>query len=833
MDGKDLKYENHNKFRQFLKLIDLLKRLLERVFPFTITLFIILVGLRFYEYKMAPNDFFGDPVLPLYFFKGTLIDLLVSCIITSVLYLFQLPFFYFSRSKKIYLFHILALFTLNVNFTLIEFFLIANEPLNESIFFLSFEELRLISGSGNRFTFGVISILVSILFFYFFIGKIISKIKLSGRLNILYPFILIISLFLIPFSNFTSEENQVETLFVNNRLASFTRSTSHYFLQKTSKANLKNNTVNDFKELNSSFYGGKKLTNEFPLMYELADKSEFAQLFKKNKKGLPNIVFIIVESLSTSLVGDRADKTGHIMPFLDSLITKSLYFPNFLSTCDRTHNVLPATLSSVPNAPNGNMFMQMEYPLHWSLISLLKKHYFSRFFCGVDLNYSNMNGFMNSQQTSYLVNNWNKYTGNNPTNSKNSWGHPDGEIFEKSWEDYRVQSLEKQPRLDVFLTISTHDPFIIPNQRIYTQRVLNKIKKYPRLSATLLDVKQQAEKFATYTYLDDELKKYFDKAKKMSDFDNTLFFIFGDHGNHLCIYDELERFKIPLIIYSPLLKKAQTYQSVSTHLDLTPTIVNFLRTQYQLPLPQKVPFIGKELSLVKKYECKRSLPFGNVNLQNSCVLNKNYYLYSDLLFRVNKGLEIKKIDNKKIYGHLKKQLILYNNMSEFVCYKNKIIPKPLYCSYTQNEVFETIYRFTKKSLSKEEKSVNFISIGKDLVLKQKTKYVRIKLTFDAFLKKKIDIHSIPLFTTALMNKMNGNEEFVFWKQSSLQLIDAFKANDWNKFEISMVFRMNNYKKLVKDNYLRYYLFNSNKKEWIIQNFKTIISTDPVKLKSSY
>lgn len=808
----------------------MLKQLLERVFPFTIALFVLLVGLRFYEFLVAPDDFFGEPVLSVYFFKGILFDLLVSFILTSVCCSIQLPFSYLFKSKNISFFHCFGLLFLYIEFVLIEFFLTANEPLNESIFFLSLEELKLISGPGNRFTFSAIIILISILFLYFFIGKIISKITPSHRFSIFFGLSLIISLFLIPLSTFNSEENHVETLFVNNRLASFTQSSCNYFFLKTPQTYLANNTANDFEGLDANFYGGKKLTDEYPLMHELAEKSEFAQLFKKSKKGPPNIVFIIVESLSTSLVGEKADKTGHIMPFLDSLSTKSLYFPNFLSTCDRTHNVLPAALSSVPNAPNGNMFMQMEYPLHWSLMSLLKKHYFSRFYCGVDLNYSNMNGFMNSQQTSYLVNNWDKNSNNNFSGSKNSWGHPDGEIFEKSWKDYDNQSLNKKPRLDIFLTISTHDPFIIPNQRMYTQRVLNKIKKYPHHSTILSDIEQNAEKFATYTYLDDELRKYFEKAKNRSDFGNTLFFIFGDHGNHLCIYDELERFKIPLIIYSPLLKKAKTFHSVSTHLDLTPTIVNFLRTQYQLPLPQKVPFIGKELSLVKKFECKRSLPFNTVNLQNSHILNENYFLYFNLLFKVNKELEIKKINNKRIYKYLKKQLILYNHLSEYLCYKNKIIPRPFFSSFSQNERFETLYRFTKKELNKEEKSADFIGIGKDLVLPQKTKYLKVNFTCDIFLKKNKDIHLVPLLTVALMNKINKNEEFVFWKQSSPQLIGDFKSNDWNKIEFSMVFRMKDYKKISKDNYFRYYLFNTTKQEWKLKNVKTIIFTDSVKMK---
>lgn len=798
------------------------KELIARIFPFTISIFLIFVGLRFYEFILAPDDFFGEPVSAIYFFEGIWIDLLTSLLCTSILFVIQLPISYLTKSKMIYAFHFGGVIFLLIHFVLIQFFLIANEPLNESVFFLSFQELKLISGTGDRFSFGILIMVFSIVFFYFFIGNRFGKIKVSNRLHFFFGIGLMLSIFLIPVATVNSEDNHVETLFVNNRLASFMEVSCNYLIQKDSKSHLTTINGNNFNELDSSFYGGKKLSNEFPLIHELADKSEFAQLFKRSKKGPPNIVYIIVESLSTSLVGEKSHQTGHLMPFLDSLTKKSLYFPNFLSTCDRTHNVLPATLASLPNAPNGNMFMQMEYPLHWSLISLLKEQYFSRFYCGVDLHYSNMNGFMNQQETAYLVKDWES----NSTNTTNSWGHPDNEVFEKSWKDYRHQSLDNRPRFDVFLTISTHDPFIIPNQKYYTQCVLDKIGKYRNPSQKLLDVKENAEKFGTYTYLDDVLRNYFNKAQKQSNFENTLFFIFGDHGNHLCIYDELERFKIPLIIYSPLLKKAQTIRSVSTHLDLPPTILNFLRTEYQLPLPQKVPFIGQELSLVKQYECKRSLPFNTVNLQNSHVLKGDYYLYFDFLFKVKKGLEIEKIKNQKIYTDLKKQLKQYNYLSEYLCFKDKIIPKSYFNSFTQSEVFKTIYRFEKEILTAAEKSSEFIEIGKDQQMKSMPKYFKVNFSCEYYIEEIEDLKSLPKLTVTLFDTKNERMNVNLWKQSNPKLLHDFKANHWNKVEYTLVIRAKDYDKEFVANTLRFFLLNDLKIERRIKKIKTYVSTNP-------
>ncbi|MFN6083299.1 MAG: LTA synthase family protein, partial [Fluviicola sp.] len=194
----------------------------------------------------------------------------------------------------------------------------------------------------------------------------------------------------------------------------------------------------------------------YTVFQPLSDSSALSPYFKDSDKK-PNIVFVIVESLSSELIGENGKQTGQLMPFLDSLSQESLFFPNTLSTAERTHNVLPATLCSLPNSVDGTVFQQIEYPNHWSLMSLLKKDYFSRFYCGVKMEFINMQGFMRFQKTDLLSEKWSEENRKDSARIKASWGFPDECIYRQSEQDLEEIKTNKA-LFDVFLTISSHDP---------------------------------------------------------------------------------------------------------------------------------------------------------------------------------------------------------------------------------------------------------------------------------------------------------------------------------------------------------------------------------------
>ena len=799
---------------------------LRKTISYSIAFFVVILLMRLIQSLIEPKQLLGESIAFSYHFKGIIFDLLFVGVLSIFVTVIDLIF----KSRKFIIVHFCFLLFLFSNLFLTIFFIETNELLRESIYFLTFQEIKLSIGSEAHFNGYLIVELLSIPIIYFVVGKFLEKKQISKIALLSFLIIQLICVCMLPRLEYKSERNSVETLIVNNKISVFLNSTFRYLFTENSKDKLY--TKESFAGIKPSVFAKKSEFENYPLLHDLPSESNFANFFNKSKKGPPNIVFIIVESLSSCMVGEKAENTGHLMPFLDSLSSQSIFYPNFLSTCERTHNVLPAALSSVPNAPNGNMLLTMEYPLHWSLISLLNKDYYSRFYCGVDLSFCNMNGYMNYHNTDYLVQKWEKQFSSKIDGKNHQWGFPDEQLFKKSWVDLNKSKTIVKPRFDVFLTISTHDPFVIPKQKYYTKIVEDKIKSIKNPTQNQKDVLNYAYAFSTYVYTDDALKSYFKEARKNKDFDNTIFFIFGDHGNQFCLYDVLERYKTPLIIYSPLLKSPQKFNAVSTQLDLAPTVLNYLRTTFNLKLPEKVPFIGKELSFVKKYECKRTITLNSINLDNNCLVDYNHFLYNDQLYKINKNLNLKAHENKSLKFKLSKQLELYNNMTNYVHFNDMFLPLNYYQKFTQAELFNLLYENVEHKSRNIKSTDEFLNIGKDLVLPKHTKMIKIDYRADYYVSLNEMKKLLPNLTFSLDNIIsNGKNELVFWKQLTPIMTSKYTKKGWYTFSCKGVIRLKDYIQMKNNNQFKYYLLNSLKTSFKMKNIQMSISINPPDVKN--
>lgn len=710
-----------------------------------------------------------------------------------------------------------SLILIFLNFSLLQYVLVTKIPLDESIYLFSFKELQLILAGESRLSFSMVLELLVVFGVYLVILKRLSKLRWESKFNRLIGIVFIALLMFPSWICVDSQTDFQKAANTNNRLTFFVQR-SIYFWNHQGDRQKSTVQLTDFAGLDFSFLGGESISSQFPLVHELPDSSEFANFFHTSKNGPPNIVFLIVESLSTTLVGERGDKTGNLLPFLDSLSQESLYWPNFLATCDRTNNVLPASLASVPYTTHGNMFQQVKFPAHWSLISLLNKNYFTRFYCGVDLNFANMNGYMNHYETDYLVNDWEPVFQQKYSHRSTPWGFSDGSLFEKSWLDFGKQKLSSQKRMDVFLTISTHDPFVVPNEDRYISRVKHAISKIKNPTSTHQYVLDHAREFASFVYVDDQLKAYFEKAKNQPGYENTIFFIFGDHGTELCLYDDLSRYKIPLIVYSPMLKQPQTFQAVSSQLDLAPTILNYLRLTYNQDLPSVVPFIGRELDYTKSYRNHRSLILGTNGLTDEHLFHAHHFLFHDKLYRVSKGLQIQEMKNDALKRQLSTQRKKANLLADYTIFGNRMLPQVIFEKYGKTKTLRVLKSFQKKQFSKQEITAEFIELGPSISLNPKTNAIQVEVTFEFWNDSDEKPASLPRFTCSLENE---GGEVLFWKQMDYESL-RFKLKSWNQLNVTMELNLNDYKRLKSKNTFKYYILNASKKPFKLRNLQTKI-----------
>ncbi|MDR3611648.1 MAG: sulfatase-like hydrolase/transferase, partial [Ignavibacteriaceae bacterium] len=171
------------------------------------------------------------------------------------------------------------------------------------------------------------------------------------------------------------------------------------------------------------------------------------------------------------------------------------------------------------------------------------------------------------------------------------------------------------------------------------------------------DIMKEIESYksilATVLYTDDAFRSFFNEYKKRKDFGNTIFFITGDHRMpEIPIVTQIDRFHVPFIIYSPLLKRTARFSSVSSHFDFTPTLLAFLKNECKMEIPNESVFIGTGIDTVRQFRNIHSYPLMRNKNELIDYLDKEYFLSDNILYKVQSDLGIDKINNDTKSGSI-------------------------------------------------------------------------------------------------------------------------------------------------------------------------------------
>ena len=62
------------------------------------------------------------------------------------------------------------------------------------------------------------------------------------------------------------------------------------------------------------------------------------------------------------------------------------------------------------------------------------------------------------------------------------------------------------------------------------------------------------------------------------------------------LQNKIDRYHVPLMVYSPLLKEGRTFRHPVSHFDITPTLLAYYRANYDVRTPKTVTWIGRGLA---------------------------------------------------------------------------------------------------------------------------------------------------------------------------------------------------------------------------------------------
>ncbi|MCW3073332.1 MAG: sulfatase [Flaviaesturariibacter sp.] len=422
--------------------------------------------------------------------------------------------------------------------------------------------------------------------------------------------------------------------------------------------------------LHKTSFTSEKITFEgYPLMRPDGSTDALTPFFNLGSEK-PNIVFLIIEGLGRDFTGPNA-QYGGFTPYLDSLARHSLQWTNFLSSAGRSFAGLPSIFGSLPYSQKGFNELGQNMPDHLSLIRLLKTNgYRSTFFYGGNANFDHQDVFLERQGIDFILDE-NKFGAgySRDFGTKYSWGFGDGDVYKRSLEMLSTQ--KAQPLLNIYFTLSTHEPFAIPNEASYSKLVDAKLAQLP--SGDKARYAPYKEVWKALRYCDESIRSFIKGYEKRADYANTIFIITGDH--RLIPVQErnaISRFHVPLLIYSPLLKRPSTFKALSSHLDITPSLVQLLRHYPDMQFPAAISWMGKGLDTGSFFNPAYEMPLMRNKNMLMDYMEGDRFLSGDQVYRLQDGLTLEPLSNNQLKEKMLTKLDHFRQLNVYLCSENKI-----------------------------------------------------------------------------------------------------------------------------------------------------------------
>ena len=592
-----------------------------------------------------------------------------------------LHYFFPKTTNKIYKTLIFIYATISIFLT--EYFCNLMMPLDHVIFAYSVEDLKGAVESSTSFSivpilYFVISLAVCIL-----ISRLWKRVKISN----IFSYCILITSFVVAIA-FNHSDIIRKERYCNNHTDFIlaTNQPSYSFIKISD--HLKNNDTKNESEIDIIYEiceNYQKSNNQFSYpyknypFYRKADYQDVlgSLLNETTNGGKPNFVFVIIESFGQCLTGAETP-TISFTPFIDSLKNESLYWKNCLSATERTFGVLPTIFASTPHGKKGFGHRHEQMPQHNSLLKDFKKNdYDVSYYYGCYRDNDRYDNFLKANDIENIF--IPKQGSVDKEASKlmqenNRWGIDDKELFNIVINDKKSNDSGK-PFVDIVMTLSTHEPFIIlEGQEQYEEQAKQILEKTNNVSAKEKNnITKNLNVFACYRYMDECVKNLIDSYKEIGKYDNTIFIITGDHRiGMMTTGNVLRSFNVPLLIHSPLLKENRQMDAVVSHYDITPTINAYLSNNFDYQVDQYCHWLGTTLDTVKEFRSNIKQAFMLNNRDVIDYLHDEYFLCRNRLYKIDSNLRLKYIEDPELYQELKKELDDYNMISDFAIKSNSL-----------------------------------------------------------------------------------------------------------------------------------------------------------------
>lgn len=316
----------------------------------------------------------------------------------------------------------------------------------------------------------------------------------------------------------------------------------------------------------SFFLAARENKLDFKRYYRtLPDKTyqALAPAWPDAKRGQPNtmplnpkhVVLIEIESMSASFMGAYGS-TENMTPALDKLMHEGIWFSNLYATGTRTVRGLEAMSAALPPLPGQSIVRRSNNSDLYTLGGMLRKKSFEPMFMyggfGV---FDNMNTYFRGN--GYAIKDRNDFSDAN-TAFSTVWGVADELLFNEAIDQLDADTKNGGKRFLHIMTTSNHRPYSYP--------------------AGHIDIPSKTGRDGAVKYTDWAIGNFLSKAKHKPWFNDTLFIIVADHNASVAGKQSLppNKYLIPALLYAPKLITTKKIDTMSSQIDLTPTVLALL-----------------------------------------------------------------------------------------------------------------------------------------------------------------------------------------------------------------------------------------------------------------
>lgn len=329
----------------------------------------------------------------------------------------------------------------------------------------------------------------------------------------------------------------------------------------------------------NQFYNHSALNPLFNLIYSFSVKDDFGKQFQafpptecQRKfeslfplKGTPeikllnttrpNILLIVWEGLCTHFIESLGGVPNVAVNF-DRLSKEGVLFTHCYAGSFRTDRGLVCLLSGYLGQPTTSVIRYTRKLPHLPALPRIlrdKAGYSTMALHGGDLTIFHKSDYYLASGHDRLI-----YQKDFPTSAPAcSWGIHDGYLFSWLYDNIQKKTEANTRWYTTFQTLSSHEPFEVPYDRIKTDKVEN-----------------------SFAYVDDCFGKFVDKLKNSPAWDDLLIICTGDHGVNLdYLFTQNEKTHIPMLLLGGAVKQPMQIDKIINQTDLAATLLG----QMELP----------------------------------------------------------------------------------------------------------------------------------------------------------------------------------------------------------------------------------------------------------